>query len=171
MFKLRIALLFAIIPAACESDGSMLTSPKLDGRSSAAVVSNIDMKLDVTGTFWNACAPGGEYVDVAGALHFRVQFRTDPATGVFRITIHQNHQGISGIGQVSGTKYQMMETFNVVQILSPGPESDVTQHIKMQMTSQGRADNSEFHAIYSVHFDPVNGMTFTQKKLSIECRG
>ena len=167
----RMMVVGLLLSAACESDGNMTTSPKLDWRSSSALVTNIDMKLDITGTFWNDCVPGGEYVDVAGALHSRVQFRYDPAKSVYRVTIHENQQGVSGIGQTSGTKYQMMQTHNSIEIFSPGTEIDVTRHLIARMTSQGSAGNSEFHSIYDIHYDPTNGQVLTWRKLSIECRG
>lgn len=171
MSKLSSICLLVLLAAACEGPDPMMTSPPLDVPSPAPLlISNDGATVELAGTYWNGCGPG-EYVDVVGSINLRSQWKYDPATGAYRAKHHENFQGVSGVGQTSGRRYQVMQTYNTVDLWSPEPAYNADRHLKMRMTSQGPGDNSEFHLIYNIRFDPVTGWVFTLKKVTIECGG
>ena len=110
---------------------------------------------DLSGTFSNDC--NGELIDFTGDAVFVNHTVTRP-NGSVRVTAHANTQGVSGIGQTTGAKYQLIETISLRETLTP--ESDTTsENLMLNVVGQGNVPNFFIHAVITVHFDFATGDT------------
>jgi hypothetical protein len=112
------------------------------------------------------CANGGagEIVSLAGTLHevFHITF---DATGSVHLKIHDQPQGVSGIGQTTGAKYQ--GTGVTQQQLSTNPFTFVNS---FRIIGQETGNNFLIHQVFHVTVNANGEVTAFVDRASAECR-
>jgi hypothetical protein len=127
--------------------------------ATAAVITNASFPFSLT--VFVPCAAGGmgEVVELTGRLHdtFGV---TANSNGLFHLEVHDNPQGVSGIGQTTGDRYKAtgMTRFQIVsdapyeiisvdnfKIIGPGPGNNFTVHDNLHIRIDGEGQVTAFH--------------------------
>lgn len=106
---------------------------------------------DISGTIVSPCT--GEPIAYQGSQHIVSAF-TPTAQG-FSVDTHFNTQSLSGVGLVTGAKYQISDAFNEqedVVTLPLGGTADVAEHLRV--ISQGSLDNFLVDLVYTFTFPP-----------------
>ncbi|HEY2377724.1 MAG TPA: hypothetical protein VGH98_17255 [Gemmatimonadaceae bacterium] len=163
-----IVLIALLALAACEQP----VTPFQPQRPAVPVLSNNDdqlirqnVKLEITGTIDSPCT--GETIAFDGSSHIVSTLEQD-ADGA-TLNYHFNTQGVSGVGLVSGTKYQIIQVMNedesAVFIPSNG-SGDVTVHERI--ISNGSQDNVLADIVYTFTFPPFNA---TYQIRNVRCEG
>jgi hypothetical protein len=116
------------------------------------------------------CALGGAGEDVllTGNLHVLMHF-TANANGGFQVGSHFQPQGISGVGLVSGDKYQgtgvTSDRFNV-----SGLPFTSTFINNFRIIGQGSGNNFLLHENFHVTVNANGAMTAFVDNFSVECK-
>src|SRR5687768_12599742 len=83
---------------------------------------------------------------VTGTANLIIQAQDNPADRV-HYRSHANLQGVSGVGQLTGTRYRLAQefnaTYNYVAFLDP-PKLETTQIYRYRLIGDGPANNSYF---------------------------
>ncbi|UCD73197.1 MAG: hypothetical protein JSW01_00720 [Candidatus Bathyarchaeota archaeon] len=118
---------------------------------------------------WIPCAMdgAGESVYLSGYLHIVFSTTLD-GKGGFHTRIHHNPQGITGIGELSGDKYQAVGETRTVTNGKIGETYTFVNNYKI--IGQGRGNNLLIHD--TIHYTVnVNGeVTSDLANTSVECR-
>ena len=128
-------------------------------------VTKVNLKLDVSGTVTSPCS--GEDIAIDGTTHI-VSTTTETADGAI-IKTHFNTQGVSGVGLVSGAKYQIIQVQNgdATDVFVPlGGSGDMAIHERY--ISQGSLDNFLADIVFTFTFPPF---TATFKVQNLRCEG
>jgi hypothetical protein len=143
----------ATAPAALAPEG---TGPQF----AAATETTINQTFDVTLNVFVPCANGGagEWISVSGPLH-DLFHETVNANG-FHVKTHDQPQGISGFGLVTGDKYQatgvtqfeanftaaIEQTFvNNFRMIGQGPGNNFSVHDNQHITVNANGDITSSH--------------------------
>jgi len=116
------------------------------------------------------CANGGagEYVDLTGNLHDVFHYTFDN-TGGFHVTYLDNPQGITGLGWVTGAKYQGTgSTRGGFTARAVGYEETFINNFRM--IGQGPGNNFMVHETYHVTINADGTLTAYIDNFSIECK-
>ena len=113
----------------------------------------------------------GEIVTFSGTDHINVGTTLDNSGGLHFI-VEENPQGISGVGQTTGDRYQatgaFVRTFNI-KVGTEGPIdfSNVFNHL---FIGQGSGNNFQFR--YTIHFTifPDGTLTANVVNVNVVCR-
>jgi hypothetical protein len=165
----HVSLLVGIVVAMAACDGPSPTGAEVGSLepafSAAATTSSINVPESVTA--FVSCANGGagEEVEVTGNLHI-LTHTTVSNSGAMVTKSHFQPQGMSGVGQVTGDKYQAtgvtQETFH-----GTGTFTFVNN---FRFIGQGSGNNFLAHEVLHVTINANGDVTATAGNLSIECR-
>ncbi len=118
----------------------------------------------------NPCLPPGEMVLFSGELHTLFRLTVDP-NGGFHLGIHENTQGLTGEGSLTGAKYRLNSTFDFDQelnIKSLPAESTTTNAV--EVIGQGQAPNFILHITIHLTINANGEVTSTVAKIDSECK-
>jgi hypothetical protein len=133
----------------------------------AEVQTNI--KVPVTIGVFIPCAAGGEgeVVFLTGNLHVLLRFTMDQAGGIHAAS-HFQPQGISGVGQATGLKYQAtgvtQDEFNA----KVGVEETFINNFRI--IGQGPGNNFLLHENFHITFNANGVPTTSVDNFSVDCR-
>lgn len=173
MMTRAIALIVVIGLAACERP----TAPPVRARSAtpASLPDNTDpadatvkqnVKLDLSGTVVSPCT--GEPIAFQGSAHIVATYT--PTADGFTVETHFNTQGVSGVGTVSGTNYQIIQSSNEddeIVASDPATESGSVD-LHYRVISNGSTDNFLADFIFTFTYPPP---TATYKVENVRCEG
>lgn len=128
-------------------------------------VTKVNLKVDVNGVVTSPCT--GEDIAFDGMTHI-VSTTTETADGAI-ISTHFNTQGVSGVGLISGAKYQIIQVQNgdATDVFVPtGSSGDMAIHERY--ISQGSLDNFLADIVFTFTFPPFNA---TFKVQNLRCEG
>jgi hypothetical protein len=134
---------------------------------SAAVQTNTKVPVNI-GVFIPCAADGaGEVVFLTGNLHVLLRFTMDQAGGIHAAS-HFQPQGISGIGQTTGAKYQAtgvtQDEFNA----KVGTEETFINNFRI--VGQGPGNNYLVHETFHITFNDNGVPTAYVDNFSVDCR-
>ncbi len=111
--------------------------------SHAAVITNVSVPVNIP--VFIPCAAGGtgELVVLSGDLHVLVRFTRSKSGGV-HAAAHFQPQGISGVGQTTGEKYQATGVTQDVPRMSSMQESEWKKHSSTIFVSLGKQAETTF---------------------------
>jgi hypothetical protein len=165
MNKRTMAFFAVIALAACDTP----TSPASISRKTpqAASFDNTAVKInettDISGTIVSPCT--GEPIVYQGSAH--IMSTLQPTTNGFTVSTHFNTQSVSGVGAVTGTKYQIVDAFNEDEtVVSSNGTADVAEHFRV--ISDGSLDNFLVDLVYTFTFPPP---AFTYETRNRRCVG
>ena len=135
------------------------------GKVQAATVTN-DIHVPVSGTAVSDC-PGGESVDFSGSAHllFHVTINSD---GGESADFHINSQGVSGIGEISGAKYQIPEEVHINTNGHVGVVTTTT--LSEKLIGQGPDNNEVMHMTFHVTVNANGTVTASVDNFFIKCQ-
>lgn len=142
-------------------------APVLTPSIQAAVTT--DLKVPVNIPVFIPCAAGGagELVVLQGNLHVLLRF-TVSANGTIHTAAHFQPQGISGVGQTTGDKYQgtgvTQDEFNA----TVGHEETFIDNFRI--IGQGNGNNFLVHQTFHITFNANGTVTAFVNMLSVDCR-
>jgi hypothetical protein len=115
------------------------------------------------------CANGnaGEFVLLSGTLHVLSHVTIDGQDG-FHVTQHFQPQGVSGLGLVSGDKYQGTGVTRNHLNAKAGEVSTFVNNFRI--IGQGRGNNLLVHAVFHVTVTPNGDIATVIDNFSVECR-
>jgi hypothetical protein len=146
-----LVVLASVALAACSQYSQPLApDPAPLGASNPIKVYTQNESIPLTIGVWIACAAGGagEFVTLEGNLHVLTQVSSDGGGG-FHVQQHYQPQGVTGVGSVTGDKYQATgitrygftqkagytETYvNNFRIIGQGPENNYLVHETFHIT-------------------------------------
>jgi len=163
-----IALVAAILAlAACEQP----SAPSLQRRLAVPVslndadqVTRLNQKIDIADVIDSPCT--GEHITFSGVLHI-VTTLTQTTDGLV-LKAHSNTQGVSGVGAVTGAKYEINQVIKEnasVAVPSMSGSADVAIHYRI--ISQGSLDNFLADVVFTL---TIPGMTPTYKINNVRCQ-
>jgi hypothetical protein len=139
------------------------------GAAASTVTTQVTSEIPPGELIFTSCANGGagEAIAVSGTLH-EVFHTTVDNVGGFHLREQSNPQGVSGVGQVTGAKYQVTGGSPVEENLKTSVE--VTSVTNFRIIGQGPDNNFVFHGID--HFTVNANGTVTASHLSFksECK-
>ena len=133
----------------------------------AAVTTNIEMPINIT--VFVPCAAGGagENVALSGDLHTLFTTTFD-SNGGFHAKVHFNPQGVSGIGQTTGDKYQGT---GVTQSEINGRVGYETSFVNnFRIIGQGPGNNFMIHETMHITVHPDGTVTGFVDNFSVSCK-
>ena len=137
----------------------------LAGKAQAATVTN-DIHIPISGTVISGC-PGGESVDFSGSAHtlFHATINSD---GGESADFHINGQGVSGIGEISGAKYQLPVAVHINTNGHVGVETTTT--LSAELIGQGPDNNEVMHMTFHVTVNANGTVTASVDNFFIKCQ-
>ena len=163
--------LAAITLAACEQPPTAVSPVRapsfLSTNSATTSISNITFPIELF--VFVPCANGGagEVIDVSGPLHevFRL---TQSSSGNFSLYIHDQPQGVSGVGLTTGAKYQATgiteQSFHF-----NGLPFNTTFVNNFNMIGQGPGNNFKVHENFHLTVNANGVLTAFVDNFSITC--
>ena len=154
----RLVLLALVVPALTFSTTSV---------ARAEVTENVRVPVDI-GVFI-PCADGGagEVVTLSGDLHIVLRY-TESQGGAIHAASHFQPQGISGVGETTGDKYQgtgvTQDEFNA----TVGVEETFVNNFRI--IGQGPSNNYLVHSVFHITFNANGSITALVDTLSVDCR-
>ena len=133
----------------------------------AEVTENVRVPVDI-GVFI-PCADGGtgEVVTLSGNLHILLRYTESPGGGIHAAS-HFQPQGISGLGETTGDRYQAtgvtQDQFNVTVGV------DETFINNFRIIGQGRGNNYLVQEVFYITFNANGSITAFVDKFSVDCR-
>jgi hypothetical protein len=135
--------------------------------ASAAVISNTEFPINIT--VFVPCAAGGAGEDVAlsGDIHdlFAITFDSN---GGFHATMHDNPQGVSGIGLTTGDKYQ--GTGVTLSVFNGKVGFETTFVNNFRIIGQGPGNNFLVHENFHITVHPDGTVTGFVDNFSVSCK-
>jgi hypothetical protein len=101
----------------------------------------------------NPC--NGELVNVSGNIHLTTGVSTDKSGGL-HLRSHINNQDVSGIGELTGSSYQIPSTSNTSAYL--GSARTITLTVNGRFVAQGSAPNFNVRQLFYLTINS-NGIT------------
>lgn len=158
--------------SACKKDLNSSSRSQASNTSNAsAVVSNSNDKSLTGITTFIPCANGGagETVDLSGSLH--ITFHTTVNGNNFVSKYHFQPQGISGVGETTGTKYQATgETQEIFSGSFTNGTFEDTYTNNFRIVGQGAGNNYLVHENVHITVNANGQVTTTIDNLSIDCK-
>ena len=107
---------------------------------------------------------------VSGRINFITQAQDNPADRV-HFRLHTNLQGVSGVGQVTGTRYRLSEennaTYNYVFLESP--KFETTQIYRYRLIGDGPNNNSTIDVSFHLTVTPDGKISSTFMRADARC--
>jgi hypothetical protein len=137
------------------------------GPAHAEVTTNLKVPTNIP-VFIPCAADGeGEVVTLSGDLHILLRFTTTPSGGI-HAGAHFQPQGISGLGEITGDKYQgtgvTQNEFNA----TVGIEE--TSINNFRIIGQGTGNNFLVHQVLHITINARGDVTAFVDQLSVDCR-
>lgn len=148
--------------------------PALVGNGPAqakATVVTTQEKVPLDMSVFVSCARdgAGENVQLSGTLHI-VSRAVDDGSGGFHVSSHSNPQGVSGVGLISGDKYQGTGvTRNNVNFKPPFP-SESTYVNNFRIIGQGPGNNYLVHETIHMTVNANGEVTADVVNTSVDCK-
>ncbi len=169
MQRSLILATLALLPlAACQEQSGTPVAPALAPQfSAAALTESLKVPIDI-GVFVDCAADGaGEFVLLSGELHI-LNHTTVDANGGLHVKSHFQPQGITGVGDVTGDKYQgtgvTQEEFN----LKIGETDSFVNNYRM--IGQGPGNNFLVHENVHVTYNANGTLTADVDNFRAECK-
>ena len=154
----RLVLLTLVVPALTIGTTSV---------ARAEVTENVTVPVDIG--VYIPCADGGagEVVTLSGDLHTLLRY-TETAGGGIHVASHFQPQGISGVGNTTGDKYQgtgvTQDEFNA----TVGVEETFVNNFRI--IGQGPGNNYLVHSVFHITFNANGSITAFVDTLSVDRR-
>ena len=133
----------------------------------AAVTTNIEVPVNIPVFIPCAAGGAGELVVLSGDLHVLLRFTIDNNGGIHSAS-HFQPQGISGIGQTTGDKYQgtgvTQDEFNA----KVGHEETFINNFRI--IGQGNGNNFLVHENFHITINANGSVTAFLDNFSVDCR-
>ncbi|MDP3741593.1 MAG: hypothetical protein Q8R08_04720 [bacterium] len=119
---------------------------------------------------WVPCAAGGagEFVVLTGQLHSLFHVTITPGFG-FKVESHANPQGVSGVGQSTGAKYQGTGVTRS-GFGASGLPFHATYINNFRLIGQGKAPNLTIHENFHVTVNANGQITAYIDNFTFECK-
>jgi hypothetical protein len=159
----------ALLLAGCDSPSapSTATAASPPGLAATAFTDNASVPIDQV--VFISCANGGagESVTLSGTLHVLFHFTVNGA-GQVTVTSQVNPQGVSGIGEITGSKYQGTGVSSSIATGRVGSQTTTINNFRI--IGQGPGNNFLVHE--NLHFTVnANGtVTASVDNLSVACK-
>jgi predicted small lipoprotein YifL len=168
MRRLYLAMLSIAVLAGCGDSSQPLASPP-EARLAATTETTNEL-VPFSSLEFVPCANGGlgEDVLLEGTLHVVDRITATP-NGNLSITYHENPQGISGTGQITGDVYQGTGSVNFhVSLLSAGAvaQSFTTSFL---VVGPGPDNNFTVHQRAHLTFNTNGEITVERDEITVEC--
>lgn len=133
--------------------------------SSADLVADTVIPFTNSGTV-NPC--NGEVVQLSGSVNFRSHLTIDQNGGI-HLVVHENAQGLSGVGCTTGAKYQVNSAEDQETNFKALPaESTFTMH--SNVIGQGTVPNFVFHLTVHTTVNANGEVTALVLNTSSDCK-
>jgi hypothetical protein len=113
----------------------------------------------------NPC--NGEQVNVSGNVHLTTSVYTDKSGGI-HFSSHISNQGVSGIGALTGSRYQIPSTSNFSAYL--GSATTMTLAADGRFVAQGSAPNFNVHQTFKITIDSNGVTTVSGSDFRTDCK-
>jgi hypothetical protein len=138
----------------------------------ATVIVNRFIPIELPEPPFVPCADGGsgEYLDLSGSLHDMLAMTLD-SDGTLHVKIHDNPQGVIGVGETTGDEYRATGVTDYeynVSYFKPGGQFTVVNNFRM--IGPGPGNNLLVHENTHYTFNADGTLTATVDNFSIECR-
>ena len=121
--------------------------------------------IPIAGIVVSPCS--GEQIAYEGSFHIVTSI--EPTSDGFMLRLHSNTQGVSGVGLVTGTKYQIIDTFKENETIVSVPLNESAEFAEhFRVISEGNLDNFSVDLIATFTFPPRN---VTYKFRNARCEG
>jgi hypothetical protein len=170
MRRATLAGLLAAAPVACGDDPTTARPTPLDPPNSAASVFTDNQSFPIELTAFVPCANGGAGEDVVlrGTLHELVHVTMNDA-GHVSLRLHDQPQGVKGIGQVTGTTYQ--GTGVTQESVSFGRIGITETHVNnFRLIGRGPGNNLTVHDIFHVTINAKGDLKVLLEKTTVDCK-
>jgi hypothetical protein len=133
----------------------------------AEKVENLSVTTDID--VFIPCAKGGagELVTLSGYLHVLIQI-TENNGGGFHVKTHFQPQGISGVGTVTGDKYQATGVTQDELNVAAGVEETFINNFRI--IGQGPGNNLLIHETFHITINANGDVTVFVDNVSAECK-
>lgn len=111
----------------------------------------------------------GELALMSGPLHVLLTATADGNGGV-HLTSHFQPQGVSGVGSISGNKYQGTGVTRDETNVTSGGAFETTFVNNFRMIGQGPGNNLLVHSTVHVTVNANGDVTATVSNVSVECK-
>lgn len=175
-FSRPIFLCAALVLTACSSQSGMTTSPvvpfagrSITPQSASAVTSNLIVPISFAEFIPCANGGAGETVTLSGNLH-ELTSTTITANNI-HLMFTDNPQGISGVGSVTGDKYQATGvTRQDENIANAGFPANLSYVDNFRIVGQGPGNNFLVHEVENITIAANGTVTVARDNLSISCK-
>ncbi len=161
-----LPILLLVSAVACDTAPTAVPTP-MRPRLAQATTSTSNQVIPLNIAVLIPCA--GEVVLLSGELHDLFHITTNDNN--FSVKIHDNPQGISGVGQTSGDKYQGT---GVTQQEFGGSfingQSELTFINNFRIIGQGPGNNYLVHVTNHITFNANGVLTADVLNTSVECK-
>jgi hypothetical protein len=164
-----IALVAILALAACEQP----SAPSLKARSlsvpagvnDAAQATRVNQKIDFADVIDSPCT--GEPIAFSGSLHI-VTTLEQTGDGLL-LKAHSNTQGVSGVGAVTGAKYEINQVIKEnASVALPSMSGSADVAIQYRIISQGSLDNFLADVVFTF---TLPQLTATYRVNNVRCEG
>jgi hypothetical protein len=137
------------------------------GASATTTTVNTTFPIDLI--VFVPCANGGagELIEVTGPLHDLFHMTTDN-TGGIHVKVHDQPQGVSGVGLTTGDKYQATGVTQDEFTAVAGQEETFVNNFRM--IGQGPGNNFLVHDNFHVTVNANGDVTASHDNFSIDCK-
>ena len=130
---------------------------------------HVKTPIDITVSVPCALDGVGESVHAIGVLHTRLRTTVD-ADGGFHTQAHYQTQGISGIGQTSGDKYQLIGVIHQSINGKVGVENTNTTVVNGRVIGPGPGNNLFWYYTYHMTVNANGEVTTDFENIRVECK-
>jgi hypothetical protein len=159
----------ALLLAGCDSPSAPSTATAASPPGLAATAFTDNASLPIDQLVFISCANGGagEFVTVSGSLHVLFHLTFNDSEHI-TVTSQFNPQGVSGIGEITGRKYQGTGMTREITTARVGFETTTINNFRI--IGQGPGNNFLVHE--NLHFTiNANGtLTASVDNLSVDCK-
>jgi len=136
----------------------------------AAMIDNQKLQLPIGWSVWIPCANGGagEIVEVTGYLHQTYSITNDGAGG-YHVVAHAQLQG-SGIGNITGDKYQVMSVGKHNQNTKPPYPYEETNVYSFSIIGKGPGANYLVHGLWHMTINANGNITSQFGNWTSQCK-
>ena len=168
---LRFALIGILVTACGEEPTAPVTATSDDtGRpalAALAITDNVIVPISLLAFIPCANGGAGEFVELTGNLHILSHITISNA-GTVTIKTHFQPQGITGLGEVTGDKYQGTGVTQDILHLAFGETYTLVNNFRM--IGQGPGNNFLVHETFHYTFNANGTLTVVHDNFSIECK-
>jgi hypothetical protein len=171
LWKTVLGITTAVLLAACSPSEPQPTSPLPSlglGNDPDRIRIREQRREPFTTTGAGGCL---EPIILTGMANFILQAQDNPADNV-HFRLHSNLQGVSGVGALSGNRYQLAQvvnaTYNYVEDLEPR-RFETTQIFRYRLIGQRPHNNSWVNISLHITITPNGETTSSWSRVEAEC--